>query len=196
MPELQELQLDGKLDSQGDWAAAAKQLPNLTTLRLIWLWGHNPGEDVPSQILAPLQALPGLRSLAAMYSSSYPALAALSQLQNLSLPVPTSPEPTQDASTLSRLTGLTALTFQSVYSKAPAPLWQSQLGSALAALTQLQRLSLPQVCFWICQALPERYSCCQPSKGAAGPSSPHPGWRLIGVKPQSLTHCRRCGLVQ
>jgi hypothetical protein len=25
-------------------------------------------------------------------------------------------------------------------------------------------------------------------KGAAGPSSPHPGWRLNGVKPHSLTH--------
>jgi hypothetical protein len=32
-----------------------------------------------------------------------------------------------------------------------------------------------------------RDSCCPPSKGAAGPSSPHPDWQLDGVIPHSLT---------
>jgi hypothetical protein len=151
MPELQELQLDGRLAEDGDWLAAVKRLSNLTTLKLIWLWDYKPGEDVPSSVFIALEHAARLRSLAAMYSCNYPALSALTQLQDLTLSVPTTdsvpttPQPTQDLSALSRLTSLTSLTFQSTCSKAPAPQWQSQLASALTALTGLQRLQLPQV---------------------------------------------------
>jgi hypothetical protein len=45
-----------------------------------------------------------------------------------------------------------------------------------------------------CQVLHGRNSCCQSSKGAAGPSSPHPGWWLDGVQPHSFTHLKEGGL--
>jgi hypothetical protein len=133
MPELQELQLDGRLAADGDWLAAIQRIPDLITLRLIWLWDYKPGGDVPPQVFEALEHAPRLHSLDAMYSCNYPALSALTQLQNLTLSVPTidsvptTPQPTQDLSALSSLTSLTSLTFQSTYSKAPAPHWQPQL---------------------------------------------------------------------
>jgi hypothetical protein len=89
----------------------------------------------------------------------YRTLAALTQLQELTLYIPfiehrrlSVLERTLHPSVqgggpaqLSQLTRLTALLFPEGTDDAPPALWQSQLASALTALTSLQRLQLPRV---------------------------------------------------
>jgi hypothetical protein len=83
---------------------------------------------------------------------SYATLAQLTKLHSLTLHTPVlhswlltddTIRQLQDPSVLSQLTGLTSLRINHLRGNIPSQLWESQLASALPALTRLQRLELP-----------------------------------------------------
>jgi hypothetical protein len=152
MPNLQELQLWGEVQSAVDWRTILPCFSRLHSLSLPF-----GAFSAPPAFYAALQYVPGLRSLTAMSCFNYPALAALTQLQDLTLPVPSMIylKPNEVAAhpsiqgpgiaVLGRLTGLTALQLSAPGEFGPPFKWQEQLSSALTALSKLQHLQLPRV---------------------------------------------------
>jgi hypothetical protein len=104
-----------------------------------------------------LQSIPTLCSLTATSSYSYAAIAALTHLQDLTLPIPyihhlgrayAAAHPSIQGTgpaVLSQLAALTSLSFITDFSLSPPVKWQEQLFSALTSLNNLHHLELPQI---------------------------------------------------
>jgi hypothetical protein len=186
IPNLRVLQVRSRALPDADWHSLLSHFSHLHTLDL-----SSDDLDVPPAFYEALQSLPSLRTLRAMGHVNYPALAALTQLQDLTLPLQVSSHLQPEGAgtreelgpaALGRLTGLTTLRLTSHYDLTPPALWQQHLSSALTALSKLQHLLLPRV--WpgpIAAALGQMPSVTQLSITLSQPSV-NDGLHLPGVQ--------------